>query len=141
MSYLENVVKPPTIPMTVNPHSKPSSVEDKDSVAPQSTFLTFNLRKMRLPEHDIQVEAEIQTDGGDSRHRVHEEVRNLQTTSIFSFPSRQCSRHVWSPQGWEIRSSGSYIQGHSVLWIRCSVLLRQLKSSHKQLFHGNSTLL
>lgn len=92
MSYLENVVKPPTKPMTVNPHSKPSSVEDKDSVAPQSTFLTFNLRKMRLPEQDIQVEAEIQTDGGDSRHRVHKEVRNLQTTSIFSFPSRQCSR-------------------------------------------------
>lgn len=67
--YLENVAKLPTKPMTVNPHSKPSSVEDKDSGAPRCSFLTFNLRKMRQPELGTQVEAEIQTDEGDSRHR------------------------------------------------------------------------
>lgn len=67
VSYPENVVKTRTELMTVNPHSKPSSVEGRNSVAP--TFLTFNLRKIRLPEQDIQVEPGIQTDGGDSRHR------------------------------------------------------------------------
>lgn len=64
VSYLEN-----TKPMTVNPHSKSFSVEGKDSVASRSRVLTFNPRKMRLLEQGIQVEAEIQTDGGDTRHR------------------------------------------------------------------------
>lgn len=44
----------------------------------------------------------------------------------------------WSPQGWEISRSDSYIHGHCALWIRCSVFLRQLKWSHEPLFHDNS---
>lgn len=41
MSYLENVVKPPTKCTTVNPHVKPSSVDDKDSVISQEHVLNI----------------------------------------------------------------------------------------------------
>lgn len=47
VTYLESVGKPPTKPVTVTPHSQPSSVEAKDSVAPGTTFFTFNPRKVR----------------------------------------------------------------------------------------------
>lgn len=41
MSYPEIVVKPPTKCMTVNPHVKPSSVADKDSVTSQEHVLNI----------------------------------------------------------------------------------------------------
>lgn len=68
-SYLKNVVKPPTKPMIVNPHSKSFSVEVKKRVASRSRTITFNLRKMKLLEQSILVEAGMQTVGGDTRHR------------------------------------------------------------------------
>ena len=39
MSYPENVVKPPTKCMTMNPHVKPSSGANKDSVISQEHVL------------------------------------------------------------------------------------------------------
>lgn len=89
-SYLENVVKPPTKLMIVNPHSKSFSVEAKKRVASRSRTVTFNPRKMKLLEPSIfwwrlecrQMEVTPGTD------RIHEEVRSL---LIFSFLSRQCS--------------------------------------------------
>lgn len=47
VAYLKSVGKPPTRPVTVTPHSQPSSVEAKDSVAPRTTFFPFNLRTVR----------------------------------------------------------------------------------------------
>lgn len=68
-SYLENAVKPPTKPMIVNPHSKSFSTEAKKRVASSSRTVTFNLRKMKLLEQTILVEAGMQIDEGDTRHR------------------------------------------------------------------------
>lgn len=91
VSYLENAVKPPIIPMAVNPHSKPFSVEDKDRVAPRSTFLRwgYQSRAYRWRRKFRQMEVTAGTD------RVCEEVRCLQTIFIFFLPIQTglCGHH------------------------------------------------
>lgn len=124
VSYLEN-----TKPMTVNPHSKSFSAEGKDSVASRSRVLTFKARKMRLLEQGTQMEVTPGTD------RVHEKVRSLQTT-LFSPSYLECSQGL---SGHHRGKKPAYIQVHYAFWRRCSVFLRQLKSSHEPLFHNNNS--
>lgn len=92
--YLENVVKPPTKAMTVTPHSKSSSVEGKDSVPPRITFLTLNLRKVRLLEQGIQAKAGIQTDGGNSRQGESPWKSQESPNHVLFFPSYPDSVHM-----------------------------------------------
>jgi len=89
VSYSENVVKLPSKPLTVNPHSKPSSVEGRDSAAPRS-----RAHRWRLGFRQMEVTAGIA--------RVHVDVRSFQTTFYFFLPPQTVlTGSVWSPQGWK----------------------------------------
>lgn len=59
------------------------------------TFLTFDLRKMRLPEQGIEVEVGIQTDGSDSRHPESMWKAGIfRRLFIFPFLSKQYSQDL-----------------------------------------------
>lgn len=77
------------------------------------------------------MEAGIQTVGSDSRHSQRPCGGQEFLDHFVFFPSYPDSVHRICLVTTGVETSRSGSQWHFVLWVRCSVLLRQLKSSHE----------